>query len=203
MTTETESPTATGIATPDTNRETYIGWNLDDGRNQPTAGWNEKTASKFRMADSLYLRFDKNYQHLDQTDAGLKNGPAWWNQAYLNEWSNKDLIEILTDNLELLPRQAKRAKRYFLSQNLSKWGIRKELVAWSVCAYVLHSDEQDCRRSHPQATTGKRAYQFWDIADSLNLSPSERISTYSKVQTDMTTPGYKYGKEDRREGGGI
>ena len=203
MTATTDSPTATGIATPKTDRETYIGWNLDDGRNQTTTGWNKNEASKFRLADSLYLKYEKHYQHLDQTDAGLKNGPTWWNQAYLNAWSNRDLIEIMSDNLELLPRQAKRAERYFLFQNLSKWGIRKELVAWAVCAYILHSDERDYRRSHPQTTTGEIAYQFWDVADALNFSPSERMSTYGKVETDMTTPGYKYGKETRQGGGGI
>jgi hypothetical protein len=202
MTTSTTSATATGIATPDTSRETYIGWDLNNGRNNSTCGWNKKYASRFRRTDSLYLKYEKHYQHLDQIDAGLKNGPAWWNQAYFNEWSNKDLIEILSSNLELLPHQQKQAKRYFLSQDLRKWGIRKELVAWAICAYILHSDETDNRRCHPQAETGEKVEVFWEVAYTLDFSMSERISTYCKVQSDMETPGSKRGKKDR-VGGGI
>lgn len=191
----TNSPTATGIATPDTTRETYIGWNL--GRDSPTSGWNKATASEFRLADSLYMKYEKHYHHLDQIDAGLKNGPVWWNQAYLNEWSNKDLITIMAENLELLTRQQNRSKRYFLSQDLGRWGIRKELVAWAVCAYVVHSDKRDKRRCHPQAETDEIAEQFWEVAYSLDLTMSERLSTYGKVASDMETPGSKRGREVR------
>lgn len=198
MSVTTNSPTATGIATPKTDRETYIGWNLDDGRNRPTRSWNKHIASKFRYADSLYLKYKKHYQHLDQTDAGLKNGPEWWNQAYFNEWSNKDLIEILSANLELLPHQQTRARKFFLSQDLRKWGIRKELVAWATCSYIVHSDEQDKRRSHP-LVTGKKADVFWETAYILDFDEKDRVKTYHKVKTDME----RSGPSKRGQEGGI
>lgn len=201
MTATTNTPTATGIATPDTTRETFIGWNLADGRNQPTPGWKKSTASKFRRADSLYLKYEKHYQHLDQIDAGLKNGPAWWNQVYLTAWTNKDLITIMAGNLELLSHQQARAKRYFLSQDLSKWGISKALVAWAVCAYIVHSDEQDNRRCHPSSDTGEKAEQFWETAYTLGFSESERVSTYHKVQSDMDRSGPS--KRGRKGEGGV
>jgi len=196
MTATTDSPTATGIATPNTDRETFIGWNLNDGRNRKTTGWNREIASRFRKTDSLYLKYEKHYQHLDQMDAGLKNGPKWWNQAYFNVWSNKDLIEILAGNLELLPRQQKRARNFFLSQDLRKWGIQKELVAWSICSYIVHSDDRDKRQCHP-SVTGEKAEQFWDIAYALDLSEKDRIKTYHKVQNDMERDGASKRQKDR------
>jgi len=196
MTATTNSPTATGIATPDTSRETFIGWNLGDGRNNETTGWNKRIAGKFRKTDSLYLKYDKHYQHLDQIDAGLKNGPVWWNQAYLNAWSNKDLITILAGNLDLLPHQMSRAKRYFLSQDLRLWGINKELVAWAICAYIVDSDKRDKRRCHPLVESGEKADQFWETAYALGFSETDRVKTYHKVKTDMERDGpSKRGKE--------
>jgi len=187
---ETTNPaTATGIATPDTSRETFIGWNLDDGRNRPTNKWNREVAGRYRQADSLYRKYERFYEHLDQVDAGLKNGPAWWNQAYFTVWTNRDLISILARNLELLPHQQNKAKRYFLQQDLRRWGIRKELVAWATCAYVVHSDEKDKRRSYPSIKQGEKAEQFWDIGHRLDLSMDERTRTYHKVKTDMETGG--------------
>lgn len=187
MTTTTERPTATGIATPDTSRKTFIGWDLGDPRNESTRGWNKREASRFRLDDSLYLKKEVYYQHLDNVDAGLKNGPKWWNQAYFTAWSNQDLIETLAGNLELLPRQQGRAVKYFMNQDLRKWGLRKELVAWAICAYVVHSDEDDQRRAHPKTENGEKADQFWDAAYHLDLSMRERVSTYHKVQADMET----------------
>lgn len=201
MSARTDQPTATGIATPDTSRETYIGWNLADGRNTPTSGWDKTIAGKFRLADSLYLKYEKHWQHLDQVDAGLKNGPTWWNQAYLNEWSNKDLIDNMAGNLELLPHQQSRARGYFMSQNLSIWGIQKELVAWAICAYIVHSDERDDRRCHPLITNGEKADQFWEVAYTFDFSERERISTYNKVKSDLERSGpSKRGKETDRGG---
>ena len=185
MSTVSDTPTATSIATPNTERETYIGWDLSDPRNQPTDGWNWKRAGKFWKADFLYLKLTNYYQHLDQIDAGLKNGPTWWNQAYFTQWSNRDLITNLSSQLELLPRQQERAIRYFLGEDLRTWGIQKELVAWAICAYLVHSDERDKRKAHPLSTSENRIEQFWDVAYSLDFTRAERVSTYHKVQSKM------------------
>lgn len=190
-------PTATGIATPDTRNETKIGYE------DYTTKWTKKDANGFWPADYLYQRKGKHYKHLDQINQGLKNGPSWYNQAYINVCTNRDLIKHISDSLELLPREEGRAIRYFLGQDLRKWGIRKELVAWAVCAYIVHSDEQDIRRSHPKAKSrteapedDDRATQFWDFAYQFEFTMNERVSTYHKVMTDMETPApSKRGRE--------
>lgn len=179
MQSTTESPTATSIATPDTNRRTKIGY--DDYTNN----WRESDAKEYWAADYLYLKKETHYQHIDRINAGLKNGPTWYNQAYLTAWTNRDLIDILAGNLSLTKAQKDKAISYFLNQDLGNWGIRKELVAWSVCAYTVHSDESDKRRTHPQATGDQRAEKFWEVAYSLDLAMKDRIKTYHKVESDM------------------
>lgn len=145
MTATVNKPTATGIATPNTENATKIAY--EDYNDN----WSKKKANEFWRADHLYQRKGTYYKHLDEINEGLKNGPNWYNQAYINKWTNRDLIKHLCGNLELLPREESRATKYFLGQDLRKWGVRKELVAWAVCAYIVHSDERDIRRSYPKA----------------------------------------------------
>jgi hypothetical protein len=186
MTTKTDKPTATGIATPDTNNATKIDY--EDG------AWTRSNANQYWSDDYLYLRKGKHYKHLDQINQGLKNGPSWYNQRYINACANRNLTECISDFLELLPRQAQRATNYVLGQNLREWGVEKELVIWAVCAYVLHTDDRDQRRSYPTATKPTkgpedRALQFWDFAYNYDFTVKQRLSTYHKVSKDMESPG--------------
>lgn len=183
MISTTERPTATGIATPDTANATTIGWD------KYTANWTEADANDYWPGDYWKSRKGDYWHHQDAQNRGLKNGPTWYNQAYINAWSNRDIIKMFAVNLELLPRQQDRATRYFLGQKLGNWGIRKELVAWAVCAYIVHSDKKDQRRAHPQTKNGEKADQFWDMAYHLDLTMRERVKTYHKVQTSMEAKG--------------
>ncbi len=188
MTTKVDKPTATGIATPNTQNETKIDY---EDKN-----WARSHANQFWEADYLYSRKGKYYRHLDQMNQGLKNGPNWYNQIYINFCTNRDLTKYISSYLEMLPRQVKKATNYVLEQDLRKWGIRKELVIWAVCAYVVHSDDQDKRRAHPKTKTrtedpehDERAIQFWDFAYKYNFTMKERVSTYHKVSWDMESSG--------------
>ena len=180
MSTETAVSTSTSLAQPDTSRETYIGWATTEDRQ-----WNENNANEYWPSDSLYARKGKYYQHLDQIDAGQKNGYTWWNQKYFTHLANRDLIAILSDNLNLLPHQKQLASDYFLSQDLRKWGIRKELVAWATCAYIVHSDEIDERKCHPRTKLEDAEGIFFEAAYSLDLFMKDRERTYHKVQHDF------------------
>jgi hypothetical protein len=178
MSTTTAQRTNRSIAQPDTSRETRIGWK--GGSEQ----WTEKDENSYWEADYLYLRKGKHYQHLDQIDGGFKNGPRWWNQTYFTNLSNWDLITILSDNLDLSTEERQLAVGYFIRQDLQKWGIRKELVAWSVCSYIVHSNEQNCRQCHPLTPDEESDELFQQAAESLDLPFNARVKTWAKVEND-------------------
>jgi hypothetical protein len=169
--------TATGLATPDTNNATEIDY---DGK------WSSDSGHEHWPADFRYSDKVSYYEHLNDLNCGRKNGGTWWNQKYFTSLSNVRLIETLSSQFELLPRQAIRAKSFFLSQNLQYWGIKKTLVAWATCAYVIHSDEADVRRCHPLAVIeDNEEDRFWELTYDLDFSKRNRIKTYHKVQSKM------------------
>lgn len=180
MSTEIATPTSTSLAQPDTTRETKIGW-----REYEKGIWTKSHANEYWPADYLYSRKGKFYQHLDEIDQGLKNGYTWWNQPYFTHLANRDLITIFADNLELTPSQKRLAVAFFLDQDLQKWGIRKELVLWATCAYIVHQDEADDRRCHPRTKEEDKDKQFLEAAHSLDLRFKDREGTYGKVQNRL------------------
>jgi hypothetical protein len=180
MSTETATSTSTSLAQPDTSRETYIGWAKPEDRQ-----WTKVHKNQSRPSGELYTQKGIYYQHLDQIDGGLKNGYTWWNQPYFTYLANRDLIQSISGNLDLLARQRQIASDYFLSQDLGKWGIRVESVAWATCAYVVHSDEADVRKCHPQVKLEDMETEFLKVAYSLDMSKNERQKVYHKVQHDF------------------
>ena len=179
MSTETTTSTSTHLAQPPTNNRTII------AHDEYTENWTRAHANQYWPADYLYSRKGRFYQHLDDISAGRKNGYTWWNQPYFTFLENRDLIDILAGNLDLTQRQKRRAIRYFLDQDLQRWGIRKELVAWATCAYIVHSDENDPRRCHPLTKPDRNDGLFLEAAYSLDLSKKNRLKTYCKVQHDL------------------
>ncbi|WP_226040199.1 hypothetical protein [Natrinema sp. DC36] len=171
MSTETESSTATGIVQSDTSRETYIGW----------ANWNRREANQYWPADYVYERKGRYYEHLDEIDAGKKNG-FWYNEKYLRHITSRDIINNLGSNLGLTNEQCDKAESFFLSQNLSKWGVQKEYVAWAICAYLLHSSEMNGRKCHPQTSDDNYDEQVLEAAISLGMTQRECTSLYGKVE---------------------
>lgn len=178
MSTETSTTTSTHLGQPQPHTETRLGCN------EYCDNWTRSDAAEYWPADYLYSRKGKHYQHLSEIDAGLKNGYTWWNQPYFTYLENRDLIEILAGNLRLTIRQRRQAVRYFLAQDLQRWGLRKELVAWATCAYIVHSDEVDPRRCHPLTKEEDSDDLFLEAAYSLDLRPKPRHQTYCKIESD-------------------
>jgi len=166
------------ISQPDTSRETYIGWKVEGDGNK----WTSEDANSYWGADHLYLRKGRDYKHKDQTDGGFKNGPTWWNQSYFTHLCNRDMIDILSRNLELNQHQRSQAISYFMGLDLQKWGIQKELVAWSTCSYFVHQDDSNQRRCHPESKDIDEL--FLQAAHSLNLPFKDRVKTWGKVERD-------------------
>lgn len=191
MITESTNQTSTSLAQPDTSRETRIGYSKSDS----SGNWTSRHANRYWPADYLYLRKGEYYKHLDEIDGGYKNGTLWWNQPYFTFLANRDLIDILAGNLNLTKDQKRHAIDYFLDQDLQLWGIRKELVAWSICAYIVHSDKVDSRRCHPLTNEDDYDDLFLEAAYSLDLLHKDRVKTYNKIQNDL--------RLNWNDGGGI
>lgn len=135
-------------------------------------------------ADHIPLAKRDYWRHMSKLDQGIKKGRSWFDGSLITNFHNSDLIRLFTDVLELRPVQAKRVEDYFLAQDLRRWGIRKELVAWATCAYVVHSDDRDERRCHPEVTKDADE-SFLDLAFDLDLTHRDCRKTYGKVQSDF------------------
>lgn len=174
MSVDSSNSTATGIVQPDTQRETYIGW----------SEWSRQEATGYWPADYIYPKKSEYYKHLDEIDAGRKNG-FWYNEKHLRHHTNRDIISNLSGHLGLTGEQQDRAKRYFLSQDLSRWGIQIEYVAWAVCAYLVHSNEANDRKCHPQTAEEDYDELVYDAALSFGMKPEDFASVYGKVESDF------------------
>lgn len=166
---EAERHSYTQLTNADTAYRTYIVWQeLDVGDLWPADFW----------------RRDKRdyYQHLDDMNKGIKNGPSWRNGPYDTYLSNRDLIGIVADELGLTVRQRGAVESYFLSLKL---GLSKELVAASACLYIVHSDDRDERQCHPDTAEATRDEIFYDAIEKYGLWYKDMKKTYFKVQHDF------------------
>lgn len=186
MTTAT-TETATHLVQTDTRRETNIGYDEN--------GW---ILDEFWPDDYLYLRKKVYYKHLDDLDAGKKNGPSWYNGSYFTYVENRNLIEQYANRLELNRFQRERATSFFLAQNLSKWGVDKRFVAWAICAYIVHSDESDIRNCHPACGEDHIETAFQDLVEALGMPERQRHRLYGKVQNKFTNSRWGEGYINRR-----
>ncbi|MFW5950148.1 MAG: hypothetical protein ACOCR6_02220 [archaeon] len=162
--------TATHLVNTDTRRETKIGYE----------GWPE--ANDYFQADYLYLRKGAYWEYQDEVDAGKRNGPKWYSGSYYTYVENRNLIEHYAARLELSYTQQERAVSFFLSQDLRKWGVDKRYVAWAICTYIVHSDKEDVRQTHPACAEENAEPAFRELADGLGLTERQCHRLYGKVQ---------------------
>lgn len=180
------SATATHLVNTDTDRETKIGYER----------WPE--AGDFYPADFLYLRKGVYWKYQDDVDAGKQNGPKWYNGSYYTYVENRNLIEHYAARLELSRTQRERAVSFFLSQDLQKWGIDKQFVAWATCTYIVHSDERDVRQTHPACKEETAERAFRELADGLGLTEREQHKLYGKVRNRLSQSRWEGGRYIKR-----
>ena len=122
------------------------------------------------------------YEHLNNTNKGLKNGRKWWNQKAHTRFANASLIQIVSDQLGLLPPQKEDVEWFFLRQNLGRAGVSKVLVAAGTCLYRVHSDDRDQRKCHPQTPHDDLDSIYYKAMKYYTLPKDELASMYGKVQ---------------------
>jgi len=182
---------STNISTPNANNATYF---LPE----------EYSGRDYWMSNSDFFHNNKEqyFRHLKETNEGRKNGEVWHNSRYLTSEDNKHLINTFTSQLELTEQQSERADSYFHVFNLQRWGVRKQLVAYALCAYVVKSDDRNgVRRTHPNVPESDRDTLFVQMADSLDITHRQFVKTYGKVQSKVSEYE-RPPKVDRPDGAG-
>jgi hypothetical protein len=162
--------------TPDTNAATYISW------------W-ETPAEDERLEGSLRTSMQKFYKDLDLYNSGL-----WTlmtrNDSFETHRQKRDLINMLSSQLELNPGQRSRVRAQYLYLDLSDQGVPMELVAFALCAYAVHSDskryEHHNRKCHPQTPTESTDPLFTELLayfdEAGKFSSKDFEKQYGKVQ---------------------
>jgi hypothetical protein len=166
----------TTISTPDANNATHF---LAE----------EYTGRRYWISNSDFFHNDKReyFKHLKEINEGRKNGENWYNDKYLTAQDNAHLIEIFSSQLSLTESQSERAESYFGAFDLQQWGIKKVIVAYALCAYIVKSDERnEVRRTHPNVPESDRDALFTQMADSLDITHREFVTTYGKVRSRVS-----------------
>lgn len=158
---------------PDTNNATWFDYN------EETDGYWDSSSDWYRTTRYLY------YQHLAEINRGRKRGGSYWNDPYHTYQTNCDLIEAVACQLDLLPRQRKKAKSWFTHFDLDEWGMPVELIACCLCVRVVHEDDDDERRTHPNVPEDDeyKPVEFVEMADSFNLRETDVESMYGKIDS--------------------
>jgi len=143
--------------------------------------WDSKT-DWFRSKKEAY------YKHLADLNQGKKVSAGRYNTQYETYMLNKDLIDALSSQLCLTQRQQSRAENLFLSLDLEKLGLQAESVAYVVCQYIVHSDNDDKRQCHPSCDIDDIPREFIRVRDSIKLHPSLMESLYGKLQHKFRNP---------------
>lgn len=158
-------------------------------------------------ADFRKLDKSLHFEHLKKINEGRCLGLNRYNDPYITrEWSRHH-IEALSSQLEMTVREKIQARRYFMSLDREELGLESNLVAHSVCAYVIEQNEKnDARRSHPNVPDEKRDNLFQDMEENLELNHRATVKTYGKLQNLLqnTTPPIRedFDEEDDLPGGG-
>lgn len=159
------------LTTPDTNNATSIEWqSLTEGE-YPTDGYpGETTKDRFK--------------NLDLTNQGAYNF-HWENSNLvknrLNDWG----IKAIASQLELRPWQSEQAASWIHSLQLNEWGISAELIMFSICLTIVHSDERDVRRVYPNSKGRDPA--FTKVQSDLGITNKDAIKTYAKLKQYFRT----------------
>lgn len=170
---ESQLSSTTGIAEPDTNNATFIGWRKKTDTYDPNRNWQDNRYPR---------RYEDWYKHLDFTNNGYKNGPKWWNTPFYRWLENIRLIETVADQLNLTEREAGRAKGLFLGFPGEKMGTYKETYALAACLCAVELDRRDQRRAHPNVPEEKRPSEFQRLTERFGVPGKEIRTAYGRIE---------------------
>jgi hypothetical protein len=126
------------------------------------------------------------YKHLAALHQGRKVAAGRHNDRYYTYTMNRDLIRGLSSQLGLTEEQRHRAEQHFHQFNLNNWGVRAEWVAYALCQYIVHSDDDDVRDCHPSSKNEDVPEAFGRVQNSIRFHPDRMYSLYEKVRRRLS-----------------
>jgi hypothetical protein len=167
------------INNPDTNHATFF-------------KANDIQSSESFLADFRYLNKRKHYHHLKQLNAGFAVSLGRYNDRLVTYDMAVDVVDNLSSQLGLTKKERSQSRHQFVTLDREELGLRSDLVAYCVCAYVVEQNERnEERRCHPNVPENTKDDLFQQIAESLDLSQRGIVKTYGKIQNrvdDTTSP---------------
>ncbi|WP_144049894.1 hypothetical protein [Halorubrum ezzemoulense] len=184
MSAKTDSHAYSELTDCDTNNATDIGYKNWSGGNWPSG----------------YLPENKEdyYRHLNAINSGLKNGHKWQNSSYRTYELNRNLIQCLSDQLQLANWEIKKAAQIFDALQRSNMGLSSELVAFTTCANLVHRLD-DNREYHPQTKPEDRDSFFERCRKDLGITRDQFQSTYGKIAHKIRNNKLNFQRHDDYE----
>jgi len=146
----------------------------------------------FFESDFRYLNKRKHYQYLKELNSGKNISLKWYNDRVFTYEIASDFIDALSAHLELTPQERDNARSYFINLDREKLGLESHLVAYCVCAYVVHENDNDERACHPNVPDDKKDELFRQMVESLDLNQKAVVKTYCKIENRVPeTPPFE------------
>lgn len=180
MTATVDSHAYAELVKPDTNNATYIGW----------TDWDEESDW---LTDHYPPNKKNYYEHLDRMNQGLNNGYRT-NRPYQTYRMNRDLAACLSSQLGMTASQRSRTIQRFTQLDLQRMGFPAQVVAFCVCAYVVHTDEEG-RKCHPACKPEDTL--FARLREQLSIPANRFAKVYGKVEHQIQNEPLKPGDFDR------
>lgn len=186
--------------------------NCADAHPASTIGYNEVDRNECwnSATDWHTTKKRETYKRFSELNDGKLVVSGRYNDSFITYSQNKDTIESIGSQVELTQDQHRQALRYFSAFDLEQWGINAEYVAFTLCMYLVHTDEGDVRECHPMNDSEAIPDEFLRVRDSLQITSSSLCSTFGKVQTMIENENPRYNISDepfrihlRGEGRGI
>ncbi len=180
--------------------ETHSNLNAPNTNNATWIDYTEETEGYWDYPTNWYRPIKYRYfQHLAEINKGRKRGGDYWNDPYHTFQANRDLIDAVGSQLDLLPRQKEVASAWFTYFDLDEWGMRADLIACCLCSRVVHEDESNQRRTHPNVSDEDKPPEFAELPDRFGLPEKDVTSMYGKVDSYLREKGQPRSRKfDRR-----
>lgn len=135
-----------------------------------------------------YRKLDKqeHFKHLKKLNSGWNTGLNWYNNRLNTYQMAKDAINAISGQLDLTDKERSRARDHYVNLDREKLGLKAQLVAYCVCAYVVeNNDRNQNRRSHPNVPDEATDDLFQEVADSIGLCQKSIVKTYCKIASRL------------------
>jgi len=127
--------------------------------------------------------YETSWEELDKYNTGLSNR-KWTSSSYTTYLLNRHHINALTSQLDLTDNQRKVIYNRFMQLEWEEWGVSANLLAFCVCAVIVHDDNTNRNYHYNQSEENKDSI-FVQIAESLNLRQKSIRKVYSKYRRHL------------------